>query len=335
MVYPAEPSLEWGDLSLAGTRRWTDVDAVASQWLGRPCLAVPSVRVGLCWVLEHAGMRRHRSHVLVPRFVGRCILNAIGRVGLPVEAPTGDTQAVIVVDQYGLRQDLSVLVPEFSRRGWVYAEDSPYGVGRDEAPGPGSLGRFIGLGKVLPIAQGALFVTDRQEVAAEIARRREEWSGWSLPVWLTMIRLRFRRTATMYSETADAAYEMYVAARGGHRWLRGNVRAVLEGSAQYEEESRRRLRMVGERLTGATLLPDLSRLGYVVPFLAGPDEAGVAGIFRSCGFDAGFYHVDRARNMLAPDFARCALIPLNSRIPRQSFERLVSALEQQAASSQG
>ncbi|HXG69467.1 MAG TPA: hypothetical protein VNJ04_02520, partial [Gemmatimonadaceae bacterium] len=49
-------------------------------------------------------------------------------------------------------------------------------------------------------------------------------------------------------------------------------------------------------------------------------------IFRACGFDAGAYNVDAARNLLSPAFSRCMLIPLNPRIPREAFDRLVTLL---------
>jgi hypothetical protein len=326
MSFPAEPSLEWGDLSLAGTRRWSDVDAVATGWLGRPCVAVPSVRVGLCWALEFAGLKRHRSHVLVPRFVGRCILNSLARVALPVESPTADTHAAVVVDQYGLRQDLEALAPEFRRRGWVYVEDSPYGIGHDEAPGEGSLGRFIGLTKVLPIAQGALFLAGQPALAEHLARRREERSPWSIPVWLTIAGLRFRKQAAGYSPAADAAYEMYVPARGGNRWLRGNLRAVLESSAGYRAESARRLAAITERLHDAVIVPDLTRLGFAVPLRVGDQEPALVEIFSRLGFDPTVYHVDGARNLLMPRFERCLLLPLSPRIPRSAFDGLIRAL---------
>lgn len=326
MAFPAEPSLEWRDLDVGGVASWAEVDAIASAWLGQPCLALPSVRVGLYWTLDFLGLRRHCSHVLVPRFVGRCILNALGRAALPVEAPTADTRAVVVVDQYGLRQDLPRLAPEFTARGWAYVEDSPYGVGEREAPGEGSLGRFIGLGKSLPIPQGALLLTRNEELASQVRRKREDTSGWSLPVWLTMAWLRQRRTLTAHSAAADAAYELYVPARGGNRLLRGNLCRVLRDAAGHEAESRGRLAAIAERLGRRVLMPDLSRIGYVVPYPAGEREDAVAGAFRSAGFDATMYHVDIARNMLAPRFERCGLIPVNPRIPRDAFDRLLDAL---------
>lgn len=326
-VFPLEPWIRWADLSLAGEARWDDVDRLASQWLGRPCLALPSVRVGLCWALEAQGLARHRDHVLLPRFVGRCILNSISRVALPVEEPSSSTRAAIVVDQFGLRQQLDVLVPEFQARGWQYVEDSPYGIGHEEAPAPGSLGRFIGLGKVLPIALGALLVTDNAAVEAFVRRRREERSAWSGPVWLTMLVLRARQQVGGYSVAADAAYELYVAARGGHRWLRGNLAQVLGHAADFEREAAARLESARSALGDRGLVPDLTRLPYVLPCFVGAELDAPRAVFRRAGFDDSPFHVDVARNMLAPNYTKGLLLPLNPRIPRSTFDAALRALE--------
>jgi hypothetical protein len=323
--HPFEPTLRGGDLRLFGAPAWSEIDRVASAWLGTPCLALPSIRVGLCWVLEHCGYARHRDHVLVPKFTGRCILNALGRYALPVEVPTPETRIALVVDAFGLRHDRAAQNPEFERRGWRYVEDSPYGIGDDETPAPGSCGRFIGLTKVLPIVQGALFTTADAALATHVRRKREERSAWSWPVWLTMLALR-RGHAGGHSNAADAAYEMYFAAGGGNPALRGNIAAVLERVAAYEAETRERLAAIEAALGARVLMPDLRRLGYLVPLVAGERLEDVRAIFRAHGFPCSPLHLDLARNLLAPRYEKIMPIPLNPRVRRSAFDRLIEAL---------
>lgn len=324
--FPLEPSIEWSDVSLSGVARWDEVDEYASRWLGRSCVAVPSVRVGICWALEHLGFARHCDHVLVPRFVGRCILNSIGRFALPVEQPSSETRLALVVDQFGLRQQLDILAPQFGRRGWAYIEDSPYGIGDKETAGPGSVGRFIGLGKALPIAMGALLVTEDRGLERFIRSKRQGRSTWSHPVWLTMLALRRRSVSSGYSAVADAAYELYPAALGGNRWLRGNLVCVLRRAVEFERETRARLDAVAEVIAGQALLPDLQRLAYVVPCFVGSDLGAAQSVFRQFGFDDSAFHVDVARNMLETRYAKCLLVPLNPRIPRRTFDALLQGL---------
>jgi len=324
-IAPLEPWLTGRDLSIGGEARWEAVDELASTWLGRPVLALPSVRVGLCWTLQHLGYARHRDHVLVPRFMGRCILNSVSRHALPVEHPTPDTRVAVVVDQYGLRQRLDVVAPACASRGWAYVEDSPYGVGVDESPGPGSLGRFIGLGKALPIVMGALLATDREDLAAAVRTQRQGQSPWSVLAWSVMLALRVRRSAGSSSTLAEIAYELYPAGRGGNRWLRGNMARVLAAHAAFEAESAVRSAAVASALKSEVLWSAPPRVGYVAPCFPGAPAAAQA-VLRRYGCDAGAYHVDVARNLLAPEYVKALLLPLTPRMPRAAFDAMVRDL---------
>lgn len=331
MIFPRRifsdvPWLTPADLQIFGTPPWALLDDVASTWLGHPCLVLPSIRVGLCWALEQRGYRRHRDHILVPRFMGRCILNSLGRFALPVESPTDQTRIALVVDQFGRRQATGALGPQFAKRNWAYIEDSPYGVGADERPGAGSLGRFIGLSKVLPVVQGALFIAGDEALRQCIESNRQNSSAWGWPVWLTMLLLR-KRYATGYSDAADAAYELYPAARGGSAALRGNLAAVFRRIELFERESQERMAAVVDVLGKYVRPPDQRRLGYVVPFLPGAGLESAQAIFRKFGFSDAVLHVDLNRNMLEPNYVKSLVVPINPCIPRQSFDLLLSGLK--------
>lgn len=325
-VYSDIPWLKSTDVQLWGAPSWELLDEIASSWVGQPCLVLPSVRVGLCWALEAKGYVRHQDHVLVPRFIGRCILNSIGRFALPVETPTTKTRIALVVDQFGRRQDLKALKVRFQESNWSYIEDSPYGIGIDENAGEASMGRFIGLSKVLPIVQGALFVAGDESIRLSIIANRRNSSAWSLPVWLAMLYMR-KRYVSGYSDLADAAYEMYLAAKGGCGALRGNINSVFGKIDEIEFENKRRLTAVVESLGESVLVPDQARIGYVVPFLPGDAINLATKIFREFGFSDSVVHVDLDRNMMSPNYARCLLIPLHSKIPRANFEGLLKALK--------
>lgn len=313
------------DIRLFEAPSWQALDEIASAWLGASCLVLPSIRVGLCWALEQRGYTRHRDHILVPRFTGRCILNSLGRFALPVESPTEKTRMAVVVNQFGRSQDLAALAARFVGRDFNYLEDSPYGVGDDESLGKGSLGRFIGLGKVLPVVQGALFVSGDAAISRQIELMRQQGSPWALPVWITMLLLR-KRFSAGYSEMADAAYEMYPASRGGCRYLRGNLSAVFKRIEWFEQESRHRMLEASGVLGACALLPDKQRLGYVIPFLPGMTLDSVQAILRRLGFSDSPLHIDINSNMLAPNYVKCLVVPVNPYIPRSSFDQLMNEL---------
>ncbi len=324
-AYTLEPHVEWRDIGAPVPTPWSAVDAVASAFVGRPVVALPSVRVGLGWMLDRLGTARHRDHVLVPRFMGRCILNALSRHALPVETPTSAVRAVIAVDQLGLRHDTAAVAARCRREGWALLEDSPGGIAADESPAPGALARFIALSKALPIVQGALALSDDPAVLDDIRARRGVDSGWSWASWLAMLGQRRRTHAVDYSAIADIAYEAYPLGRGGNRWLRTNVRRVLAHADDIAAVHARRLALVHSRLGVRAIVPDVARLAYVVPYVAEALERAQA-VFRRERFHEAIYHVDVARNLFAPRWEKALLIPLNVRIPEARFAALIDGL---------
>jgi hypothetical protein len=142
-----------------------------------------------------------------------------------------------------------------------------------------------------------------------------------------MLLLR-KRFSAGYSEMADAAYEMYPASRGGCRYLRGNLGAIFKRIEWFEHESRIRMAQALEVLGGCALAPDKQRLGYLIPFLPGMEMNSVQPIFKRLGFSDATMHVDLNNNMLAPNYAKCMVLPLNPYIPRSSFNQLLTELSQ-------
>ena len=324
--YPLEPRVRFSDYRPHISVAWEAIDRAATKVLGTECVGIPSVRVGMSWTLEHLSCARHRDHVLVPRFMGRCILNSLNRNAMPVESITPETRLVIAVHQFGLKQNLELIEKECSIRQISYIEDSPFGVESDERLGPGSLGKFIGLSKVLPVLKGALVISHDQSLVEFIKGKRSEHSFWSWPIWGAMALLRHRQHMGAYSALADAAYEMYLQCKGDNSLLRANFLHALEKFDSFAAETKLRLSLIKSRLSQHVLVPDTDRLSYVVPYLPGNDLNDAQEVFTANGFDPSLMHVDQARNLFRPSYDECLLIPLNPRIPAERFEKLVESL---------
>ncbi len=327
-----EPYVGFNDYSLLKRTTWDGIDEKASELLDRKCLGVPSVRVGICWTLEYFGYNRHRDHVLVPKYIGRCILNSLNRHALPVEGVTPETRLVIVVHEYGLKQRLDLIAEECDSKGLHYIEDSPYGLGAKEELGLGSLGRFIGLSKIFPVLKGALVISHDESLLAFIKRKRQEASLWSWAVLGAMALVRRRRKVGSYSALADAAYEMYVECKGDNFWLRGNVLCAMERLDSFATQARQRLSLIEERIKERVVIPDTGRMPYGVPYFPDDDLVESQEAFRLNGFDSNLYHIDVARNLFCPLYKKFLLIPVNPRIPGIHFERLVDDLAMLATS---
>lgn len=314
-----------------GGPSWADIDRTASKVFGFDGIGVPSLRVAIRWILEYHGLRRHADHVLVPRFVGRCILNTINRQALPVESCTDRTRAAIVVDQFGMRQDMAAISRECRERGLIYIEDSPCGVASTEAPSDGAAARLIGLTKALPIVQGGLVVTRDAALKRFLIERRDVVTPWSRWMWLVMWSQRRHAQAPPYSPLANAAYEMYADATGGHGWMRGNIAAVLAQLSAVEREQASRMAAIASRLGAHALLPSTNRVGYVVPVIAGDATAAAQAVLARFGFDRQPYHVDVNRNLFSPNYVPALLLPLGHRIPRVIFDGMLAGLAEALA----
>lgn len=321
--YALDPFVGPGDHRLRGAG-WDELDRAGAAAIGRSCVVVPSVRVGLSWTLAHLGLRRHQDHVLVPRFLSRCILTTLSRRSLPVEVPTERTRIALVVHQYGLRQDLAAIAARCAERGIPYLEDAAYGPDQEEALGPGALARFVGLTKTLPVLRGALVLSDDEGLLEALRRRRDRDTAWSLVVLAALSILRTRRTSVGHSDLAELAYEMYDAAGGGDRWTRGNILRGLERLAAFGEAGRRR-RQVAVTALGPDLLVEPRAATPYLGMLMRTDPDASA-VLTSHGFSADRYNIDIARDLFAPRYEQGVLVPFNPRIPLVAYEQLLAGL---------
>ncbi|MBI3321187.1 MAG: DegT/DnrJ/EryC1/StrS aminotransferase family protein [Candidatus Omnitrophica bacterium] len=327
MFYSWEPRVTWRDLGVAEGATWDTLDRCASELLGAPAVAIPSVRVGLCWMLEYLGLRRHADDVLVPNFLGRCILNQLNRQAMPVRSMTDKTRLVIVVHQFGFAQRLAAIQAECGARAVPYIEDSPYGLSHDERVGEGSLARFIGFSKILPVLKGGAVLSEDLELRVFIRAKRLEANLWSWPLLVMLAWLRHRRFASSYALLGDVASELYVQSGSDNAWLRGQMLRVLRGINEYERIACERLSLIERSLKGRAWLPDCRRLAYVVPVPANEsDEEEMARVFEWHHCDCTRYHFDINRNLFNPEYRRVFLIPLNPWIPAAVFEALVHEL---------
>lgn len=324
-MFRTEPNVRLGDFDTT-LPSWRTLDERVSALAGREAVALPSVRVGICWALSSMGLKRHADHVLIPRFIGRCILNSLNRVAFPVESFTASTRAVIAVHQFGFRQRLELIEAACRERGVPYLEDSPFSVERTEQPGPGSLAKFIGLSKSLPLLKGGWAVSDNADLLAHLRMRRDQTSGWSWPLFGIMLALRWSTTAASHSNWMEQAYEAYYISAGDNALFRANYSGALAQFATFELAVQRRLAITQGQLGEHALVPENVRLAQFALVRCGERREQVAAVLRQRGFDAGSYHFDVERNMLAPRYEQVAMLPLNPRIPDHVFDETVAAL---------
>ena len=74
-------------------------------------------------------------------------------------------------------------------------------------------------------------------------------------------------------------------------------------------------------------------LPFAIPWFGDQDGhrlAGIADVLRREGFEAGVYHVDVNRDMTAPDYRPCLLLPCHDLIPEGDFARMCEMVRQES-----
>lgn len=322
-----DPQVRISDYSLSAPS-WQELDRYAAEKIGVDGVVIPSVRVGLLWTLEYMGLKRHSDHVMVPRFMGRCILNSMNRAALPVEQPTPQTRVVVVLHQFGFRQNLEAVRAECASRKLPYVEDSPFGFEHEESPGPGSMAKFLGFAKILPAIKGGLGISSDPGLVEYIRKKRERSSLWSWPLTIMMAILRAGKRSHLSSVMGELAYELYPSSPSDNFFLRGNLAQALTCFDSFEAIVGQRLRLLASALGAHASIPDTTRLASFVPFRVEGRMAELADVVQEHGFDSTLYHFDFARNIFSPRYEQVLLIPVNPRISDRIFNALVSDLQQ-------
>ncbi|MFH2204167.1 MAG: hypothetical protein ABIJ96_13695 [Elusimicrobiota bacterium] len=322
--YACEPSVPWTSY-IGSLPSWRDLDGEVERLLGCRAVAVPSVRVGMLWALEHLGLSRHEDEVLIPRFMGRCILDALNRAARPVHELGPRTRAAVVVHSYGSAPDWERLAPALKAKGIPFMEDAPCALLRREKPAPGSLGKFIALSKMLPILKGGCLLTEDASLRSAVLERREQrgpfWVPWCILGGTAPLRSgRFMEGVV----SAEVAYALYPHSPADNVALRS---CFVRGLRQLEEYSlleTRRMRELAQAAGSRLLRPEDPLVVHAAAVLAERTDMGEQ--LAACGFYPELRHVDTARNLLAPKFERAHLLPLHPGVPEQAFARLLEII---------
>lgn len=307
---------------------WDNIEAKIEQELGLKGIAIPSVRVGICWILEYLGYKRSEKHILVPEYLSRCILNAINRYALPVENITDKTSCVLVVDQFGFRQNIEAVEKEILKRNLIYIEDNANSISSGEQIGPNSLGKLIGLSKLLPVLKGGLFISSNNNLLNFIKKKRQERkpAGYSWFIFVILAWLRCKRTQIKYSALADLAYEVYLESSHDNRLLLNNFWLGLDVVGQYTKLIQERLKLINGILENRVIYPEVDKLMHVVLMFPENKKFELRQVFYKNGFDCGLYHFDVNRNIFNPNYKEVFLIPLNPTISQQILENLLKEI---------
>ena len=72
--------------------------------------------------LSAAGLGR-TDEILVPPYIGQCVLSALSRTSFPTMTPSNRTKAILVFHQFGFPQNLAIIESVARRNGWIILND--------------------------------------------------------------------------------------------------------------------------------------------------------------------------------------------------------------------
>ena len=312
------------DLISFNPMSWTDIDTRFSTWVGKPVIFIPSIRVALNWLLESKGLTRNTSEILVPRYLGRCILNSLNRVSFPVQHISSNTKFALLVDQFGRRQNLSLISSFFNKHNISYVEDSPYCVNFNESVSCHSTGRFIGLSKVLPIVMGGLFMSSDEYLNSLLLSRRDRVSISSYGVFLSMACQRFK--SPLKSTTlAEITYESFQSSAGLSFFMRSNITAAIIKLSLYENNNSERYEYFFSKF-GEQILSPRAKLHQYLAFL--PSDKGnlSAQYIDQLLIKPMRMMIDLNNSIVSPNYQPCMVIPICNDLPFNIFKKFVDDL---------
>ena len=322
----AEPAQGWSI---------TRAEQLLEQWFDRPVVLLSAGRTGLRLVLQLMGLHRHQDSVRIPRFLSRCVVNAITWHALPIEGAE-EVAASLAYHQFGF--------PLVEPPSGVLVEDIAHGFFANAATGSRSwLSDFaiFSLPKFFPTAGLVGGVVTRSSDQADEIRGLADLATPASPETLAWMRSVYVAAAchepgTPLGESLwlDAMYELLyqherpdAASVVGMPDTLARVREV--GTARAD-----RLRVFLDYFAG-THPPQLWQgLNDVIPFaLPYFGRHGPAGLLRARsalrdeGVSVDIYHVDVRRSADSPDYRECLLLPGHQEIGMDSFEGICATVD--------
>lgn len=309
-----------------GSAEWEELDKHLSDIFQKPAIAIPSVRVGLLWTLQHLGANRHEHEVLMPRYIGRCILDALHHAARPAHTLSNRTRLAVMVHTFGLKQDIETIRSRLQTEGVPFVEDASDSMRIGDSPVSGSLGKFIALSKLLPLLKGGCFLPGDPDIADMLRRKRSESTSRWVALWIQWVIGSHRRGRDVPgSAWVESAYALYPCSPSDSPSLRGSFYAALSHVKEYAAIEAERLKLLKDAVPGALIETEPSTLLRCA--LLRPDPA-IAAALAHQGFSSTPLHYDHAGNMLAPYFKKALAVALHPGISQEAFTGLIQSIQE-------
>lgn len=290
-----------------------DTEAMLADWFGSPVVLTSSGRSALLLILQELGFARYTHSVAVPRFISRCVLDAIIQTAFPVDAADSHAaDAAVHYHQYGFTQRV--------RPAGVVIEDIAHAFFSVSEPDQPRTLAIFSLPKFFSTASmvGGAVVTDLS-LAHRMRQRRDAAPSKSANA-LAKESLIFRSSA---EEGNGQRSLLYTARLQNSRIEDAELGGVPATRSEMSDVRRRRGEVMEALLTAAgRLIPsgwaDMLRSQLPYAFPVSSSEHVLARLNRDlqeAGIESDIYRIDVNRDMTHPRYEPMLLIPYSHLVP--------------------
>ncbi len=272
-----------------------------------------SARSAMVEGLRVFGLER-MDEILVPPYLGQCVLSAILRTAFPTMTPSIRTKAILVYHQFGFPQKLEEIEAAARDNGWLILNDCANTIFTKTADEHylvdwGDL-TIVSFSKLYHCGQGGALWTGKKDLSALFSERSEgdrESAREAFDFYLDILQNAFGQKT---QNTIQALYgflpDIKTLARKAAEALPGTVTEI-----QKDIERRKNIYSLALDIFG-NLVPHCP--SEIVPFaipISGDRErlfmlsAAIMETFKAA---APVLHFDYARNMLAPEYKTALVV---------------------------
>jgi hypothetical protein len=334
MIYEIEPGPSVEDLSAAILHRCKDVRDGEIRFVG-------SGKAGIRLIFEHLRVRGVLEHkmipVIVPPWLGTWVYAEMLPFAFPSIEATG-ARALLCYHQYGFPQDMDRVLEIADRRGLVVIEDCAHVCASQYKGRPlGGIGEYslfsfskfafcFALGGVSSRHEDFYKFVDKACAGSSVVMRAAI-NGFKLideanlhlarPIFLTAMN-GLRKMA--YARYGD---QILPGARAMALWQSKKAREIQARHGNYTLLRRETDRWgICDHLEADGVAP------YAVPLAVNSDKAAAAvAKLQENSIAAGIRSFDFARCSFEPDYRKCVVVPIHSRMTGRGMDRLVSCLK--------
>jgi len=291
-------------------------DAIGDM-TGRKITPFSCGRAAMVYGLRSLGIGR-KDEILVPPWLGQCVLSALSRTAFPTMTPSHRTKAILVYHQFGYPQHLEKIEKVASENRWIILNDCANTIfSKYEGRNILEWGDFsiLSFSKLYPCALGGALVSSKNEIQDAIdsnhenlSAKHEDRSNMAHGILENAKRDLLRPDKEI---EIDAVYgylpELVAFPSNAFKGL-PNTSEAIEKDIDHRKQI---LDIVGSYFSGH--VPECFGCDvapFAVPIAGPPGELELISrkIKEEIGVDVPVLHFDFDRNMLTPNYRKALVI---------------------------